>query len=439
MEISCTLPIKLNRCIGLAIILAVITTLMTACEPKGRPFSTNSEIPSGLTLEVPSTPTAVPFTATPTATPTWPAFSAIADGQVTEVPFQAKQLALSGDIEIWALLGMDKEAPYIGLTNAFHLVLVNARLAKAAVISIPGNLLVYLPGEGMKRLNSAYALGGFNLVRDALIYNFGLPLDRVVLTHPSEFKWFVDDMGGLEVSVLTPIRDDCGGLPAGTHSMDGAKTYCYVAYLDGKDEIDRVRRQQQVLQLLFNKLVQNGRLAMLPILYASYQDKLETDFSLLDVLSKIPLALRLGDIGRVSYRVFGWDLVSEWELPDHSQTSVLLPIQNAMVDLLTKSIAELNQPSPLTELVLTYEAQLTAAVGLTQTAQPFGTQLPSPRVTPAPPYALTHTPTKPLPTGMPGATPTRTIWPTSPAQTPEPYPIVTNPPVSPTNNPYPGN
>lgn len=429
MKISRTLPTKLNRCIGLAIILAVIVSLMAACGQKGRPSSTNSEIPSGLAVKTLSTPSAVPFTATPTATPTWPAFSAIANGQVTQVPPQAKQLALSDEIEVWALLGMDKESPYVGLTNAFHLVLVNARLDRAAVISIPGNLFVYLPGEGMKRLNSAYALGGFNLVRDALIYNFGLPLDRVVLTHPAEFKWLVDDLGGLEVSVLTPIRDDCGGLPAGTHSMDGAKAYCYVAYLDGKDEIDRVRRQQQVLQLLFDRLVQNGRLAMLPILYASYQDKLETDFSLPDVLSKIPLALRLGDIGRVSYHVFGWDLVSEWELPDHSQTSVLLPIHSAVIDLLTNGVAELNQPLPITELVLTYEAQLTAAVGLTQTAQPLGTQ-------PAPPRA---TPTRPLPTWMPGITPTRTIWPTSPAQTPRPYPIETNPPVYPTYNPYPVN
>lgn len=353
-------------------------------------------------------------------------------GQVTQVPEQVPKVDLGENVAVWVLLGTDKEAPYVGLTNAFHIVLVNARFAKASVISIPGNLFVYIPGHGMKRLNATYALGGFALIRDTLIYNFGLRPDRVVLSHPTEFKWLVDDLGGLEVSVLTPIRNDCGGLPAGIHGMDGAKTFCYVAYLDGKDEIDRVRRVQQVLQLLFNKLIQNGRMALLPVLYVSYQDKLETDFSLVDVLAKIPLALRVGDPGRVNYHVIGWDLVTEWELPDNSQTKVLLPKADAIANLLRDTLFAISQPSPLTEMVLTYEAQLTAAVGQTQTAQPFGTQPPVQQRTPTPMPTTTFGRT---PTLQPILTRTMTPRPTT-VLNPTPYPIETQPTV-PANTPYP--
>lgn len=438
MEKHCTLPIEKRRCIWLVLSLLLSFGLVLGCAPKGRPTQSNEAAQVEPLLAWPTitpTPTSV-GTPTPTQTPTWPAFLSIPAGQVTLVPEQVKQVDLGEDVEIWVLLGTDKEAPYVGLTNAFHLVLVNTRFAKASVISIPGNLFVYLPGQGMKRLNSAYALGGFNLIRDTLVYNFGLQPDRIVLSHPTEFKWLVDDLGGLEVSVLTPIRDDCAGLPAGTHNMDGAKAYCYVAYLSEKDEIDRVRRGQQILQLLFNKLVRNGRMAALPMMYVSYQNKLETDFSLVDVLSKVPLALRVSDPGRVNFHVLGWDFVTEWELPDNSQTKVLLPKADLIAGLLSDSLKTISQPSPLTELVLTHEAQLTAAVGLTQTAQSLGTLPPVQRLTPT---AMPTTTSGPTPTLPPNVTQTAVATPTTvlnPTATQVPYPIET-PTPGPTSTPYP--
>ncbi len=443
MDTHRTLPIEKCRCIWLVLSLVLLLGLTLGCRPKGRPSVLAQETPVEPLQSWPtaaSTPTRA-SSPTPTQTPTWPAFLALPAGQVTEVPEQARKIDLGEDVEVWLLLGTDKEAPYVGLTNAFHLVMVNTRFAKASVISIPGNLFVYLPGHGMKRLNSAYAIGGFNLIQDMLVYNFGLKPDRVVLSHPTEFRWLVDDLGGLEVSVLTPIRDGCGGLPAGTHNMDGAKTYCYVTYLDEKDEIDRVRRGQQILQLLFNKLVQNGRMAALPMMYVSYQDKLETDFSLLDVLSKIPLALRVSDYGRVNYHVIGWDLATEWELPDNSQTKVLLPKNQEIASLLGESLFTISQPSPLTELVLTHEAQLTAAVALTQTAQPVGTQPTAQRLTPTQMATPTATRTPTLPpnvTATPIPTPTTVLNPTPYPTDTNPYPFGTPTPL-PTYDPYPGN
>ena len=74
-------------------------------------------------------------------------------------------MALPEDVEIWLFLGSDQEAPYRGRTDAVNLAFVNKRLSKASVISIPGSLFVYIPGYTMQRLNTAYALGGMNLVR----------------------------------------------------------------------------------------------------------------------------------------------------------------------------------------------------------------------------------------------------------------------------------
>lgn len=326
----------------------------------------------------------------------WPTFAEPNRASVTQIPPAVSPLELNEDVRVWLLLGTELEAPNAGRTDAIHLIFINERLSKASVVSVPGNLFVYLPGHNMQRINSAYALGGMPLLRDTLAYNFGIRPDRFVLAHKEEFSWLVDDLGSIEVSVLFAIRDDCDGLPAGLHHMNGNKTLCYVSYLKDGDEVDRTYRQQQVLQLLFTKLVQDGRLAELPAMYLSYQDKMETDISLADFLQRIPLALRLGDPKRVSYFVIGWESASLWELPDHTKTRVLLPDLEAMAKTFAQAASVINESSPLGEIVVTYQWQLTEAIAGTQTRQPLDMQttagVPSRTPTPRP----TRTPLPPV-------------------------------------------
>ena len=447
METTGTLPIHRRvRALLAAGVLVALVLLVNACgSAGGRPPETSSD--QTVTPWSSATPTATAQPST-TATPdVWPTFAPPSKPASTAIPPAAPRLELDEDVKIWLLLGTEAEKPFSGRTDAIHLLLINERLSKASVISIPGNLFLYLPGQTMQRLNTAYALGGMELVRDTLAYNFGIRPDKFVLVHPTEFKWLVNDLGNLDVSVLFPIRDACGGVPAGTHSMNGDKVYCYVSYFDG-DEVYRTRRQQQVLQLLFNKLVQNGRLARLPVLYVSYQDHLETDISLVDLLLRVPLALRLGDPDRVSYFVLGWEELQQWELPDNTKTQVLLPREEEVAKVFDQAVATISESSPLGEIVLTYEAQVTIAVALTQTAQatPYATIWPTntpvwtntPQPTQSGQPTVTGTPT---PVGQPTATrtSTATITPTG-AATPQPtatqsgpYPI----PTATQSEPYP--
>ncbi len=372
--------------------------ILAACAQASENTNTNTTV-LPLSFNPTSTPTpAVTATRTPVV---WNTFAPPSINSVTQVPPASLRLELPEDVQVWLFLGSDQKAPYRGRTQAFHLALVNQRLSKASLISIPGNLFVYLPGQTMQRLNTAYALGGMDLVAETLAYNFGLKPQRFVVAHPGEFQWLVDDLGGLEVSVLFPIPDACGGIPAGMHTMNGEKVYCYVSYLSNEDEIDRTRRQQQVLQLLFTKLVQEGRLAALPVLYASYQDWIETNIALPELLEQVPLMLRLGDPQRIQYFLLGWGEVEQWELPDGTQAKVLLPDSEAVAALFQNALDAVLEPAPLSEVVLTYEAQLTAAVALTQTGLPPTGPTPT-RITPSPTMQTTP---------VPGATTTQTTTP----------------------------
>ena len=338
------------------------------------------------TILSPVTPTPV---AAPTPTPEpWYTFEAPFSAEITPIPAQANRLELGKDVQVWLLMGTDKEAPYTGRIMAMHILFVNERLAKAAMISVPPNLFVYLPDVGMRRLSTSMALGGMELVSKTLAYNFGIRPNRFILSHPTEFQNLVDYLGGLDVSVLFPIKDACGGIPSGIHALNGQRLLCYVSYLSGDDEVDRTRRQQEVLGLLLQKLVTDGRLSKLPNYYTTFEPKMETDFTLTDMVSKIPFMLRLGDSSRINYALLGWDALVPWVLDVKTKSQVLLPLQPASGDLFKAALVFVNEASSLSEIVLTYEAQATQAMALIQTAQ----STPLPIVNTAIPGAPTSTP-----------------------------------------------
>jgi polyisoprenyl-teichoic acid--peptidoglycan teichoic acid transferase len=304
----------------------------------------------------------------------------------TPIPPAMEGLALDDEILVWVLLGSDTEPPFTGQIQAIHLLFINPRFSKASVVSIPGDLYVYIPGYTMQRLNTAYAVGGIETLRMTLAYNFGVVPSRFVLAHPGDFQWLVDDLNGIEVTVFYPIPHACGGIRAGLMQMDGTLALCYASYRDGMDEIDRMRRQQQLLRVIFRKFTRDGNLIQLPILFASYQGWVKTDFDLPDLMGYIPLALRLADPDRVGYYMLGWDQISIWEVPGYSQAMVFLPDQDGVKAVLQNAIDDLMSPSPLTNQVQTLEAQLTAAYQATATAHVQAS--PTPTITPTPSETL---------------------------------------------------
>lgn len=370
-------------------------------------------------FEIPEDENTTPSENAPTITPdvkdqpVWESFSPPSIDPATPIPPPLKDLTIADEVLVWVLLGSDTEPPYIGRTKAIHLLFIHPRFSKASMVSIPGDLYVYIPGYTMQRLSAAYALGGIETLRETLNYNFGVRPSRFVLAHPGDFQWLVDDINSIDVTVFYPIPHACGGIRAGLVRMDGALALCYASYRDDMDEVDRMRRQQQLLRLIFRKLTRDGNLIQLPTLYASYEGWVKTDLSLGELMGFIPLALRLADPDRINYFMIGWDQIRLWEVTDYSQAVVFLPDQEGVRSVLQQAIDGIMTPKPLTNQVQTLEAQLTAANQ--GTISP--TETPIPTFTPM----LTRTPTPTLTTTS-GATTTEDVSSPTPTLTPPGYP-----------------
>ena len=355
----------------------------------------------------------------------WENFPAPIYTPVTPIPPPLTGLVIPEEVQVLVIAGVDRPYPYSGRTDALALVIYHPRLARASLVSVPPDLFGYIPGFTMQRMYTAYSIGGSRLLDSAVQYNLGVDPDQYVVFNLDSFQQLIDDLGGINVTVLENVRRYCPQIPPGIVLMNGEKALCYMRLRLGEAEDDRNRRQQEVLRSVFLRLVENGNLIRVPELYATYRDAIDSNLTLDNIIDLMPLAIKLGDPSRIGYFQLTDNELNTWEISDQPPASVFIPERSALMALLQRAVDYVSTPSPLSEVVVTLEYQLTVSPSPTVTYT----------VTPTPTYTLTPTFT-PSPTRT--LTPTRTITLTRTAtrtptvtRTRTPTRTVTNPPPSP--------
>ncbi|HEX9013032.1 MAG TPA: LCP family protein [Anaerolineaceae bacterium] len=411
-----------------ALLVGVMLLSCSRASPQPSPLTASPRTPTA--SQTPALPTVTSAAHTSTPSGPWGGFAAPTLPAPTAFPAPALPISIPDEVQTAVLLGSARTSTFAGRTNSITLLFFNPRTAKASLVSLPPLLYVYLPGYTMQRLNTAYPLGGIDLVQQTLAYNLGIEPSWWAVAHLDDFPGLVDDLGGLTVSVLTPLKTGPCSFNPGTQQLTGARALCFSRINPGGDETSRLRRQQEVLRRLFLRIVSGGKLALLPDLYQKYHGMIQTNFGLDDLTSLIPLALKLGDPGRVEYYQAGAEETTPWQLPN-SQVTVLLPRPEPLRALLQAAVDAVSVPAPLTDRVSTLIAQLTVSPTPTKTSLP--TLTPTRTLTPTPTVTRTATSTPTItPTGTitpPTSTPTGTltITPTgsqtvTPTLTPTPSP-----------------
>jgi anionic cell wall polymer biosynthesis LytR-Cps2A-Psr (LCP) family protein len=167
------------------------------------------------------------------------------------------------------------------------------------------------------------------LAQQTILYNFGIPIHHYARMNFGGFTSLVDSLGGLEVEVTGYLYDECGGTwwryGPGTYTMNGFQALCYVRMRKASSDFDRLRRQQEVLQAIFRKVISLEGITRIPDLYRRFQNLVETDISLDTALRLSPLAAHLANNREdIQSLTVGTDLATSWRVP-FSGAAVLLP------------------------------------------------------------------------------------------------------------------
>jgi len=366
----------------------ILAWFAAACQPVRAPVGTSQPVPSA-TLSPTPLPSATP---TPPGLPTYlpPRLTPI-----TPIPPPISGVSVPAEAQALVVLGTNRNSPFVGRTELITLVVFQPRLGRAALISIPPDLFVNIPGYTMQRISTAYAVGGFRMLADALEYNLGIRPQHYILVHPDDLIPFIDDLGGLEVTVLTNLQRSCGSLPGGTVNLSGEEVLCYASARLNDNESERGARQQEVLNQIFLRMTSSGGLVRIPELYANYRPYIQTNLELKTITDSVALMLRLSSPDHIGSFYIDSALFDRWQIPAQVGVSVYLPRPLALAARMQEALDYVMTPVPFSEVVLTYEAALTISPTPTETNTPTltSTATETATLTPSPSITTTGSPT----------------------------------------------
>ena len=139
------------------------------------------------------------------------------------------------------------------------LMLVLPKKGKPALISLPRDSWVSIPGKGRNKLNAAYAWGGPKLLVQTVEQTTGVRIDDYLQIGMAGFGETVDAVGGIELCLDKPMkdRDSHADFPAGCRQFNGVDALAYVRMrkADPTGDLGRMNRQREVIGKVAGKVI----------------------------------------------------------------------------------------------------------------------------------------------------------------------------------------
>ncbi len=248
------------------------------------------------------------------------------------------------------VLGIDQREGMTGpaRTDTMLLFTLDRQAHTAGMLSINRDLWVKIPGEQREgKINTAHFLGelervpggGPALAMETVQATFDIPVQYYIRLNFSAFEQLIDLIGGIDLNVEQTIDDpdypDAGfgydpfHIDAGWHHLDGrtALKYARTRATAGSD-LDRVKRQQQVILAVRDKLVKEKRLpqllTQLGSLLSIYSGSIQTNLTPGQLRELIEFAAGI-DRSQIYAVTFDAQSIEEYFTPDGQDAIVLKP------------------------------------------------------------------------------------------------------------------
>lgn len=254
------------------------------------------------------------------------------------------------------LMGLDRRPGETGLgyrTDTMLLLSLDPRNQSVGVLSIPRDLYVDVPGySALRRINEPMALGelqrlnyGPILAMETVQYNLGIRVNHYIIVDFQAFVQIIDALGGIEVMTDYVIDDQYYPtmnygyerfyLAAGRNLLDGQTALKFARTRHGDSDIERGKRQQQVIFALLDKVSKAENLpqviGQVPALWNALQGNFYTNLSLDQM---VQLGLYVKDIPRekINSGSISYEYLMDYTTPQGAQ--VLIPNRARLGELM---------------------------------------------------------------------------------------------------------
>lgn len=135
----------------------------------------------------------------------------------------------------------------------------NKSTKELTLVSFMRDMYVRIPGYSSHKMNSAFAWGGFSLLNDTLLTNFGIETDGAFAVDFDGFEDVINAVGGVDITLTSSEASYINKINGtywnqGVNHLDGenALTYARIRYI-GNADFDRTSRQQNVISAVLDR------------------------------------------------------------------------------------------------------------------------------------------------------------------------------------------
>lgn len=186
------------------------------------------------------------------------------------------------------LLGSDARGKENSRADTIMIMQYHPKNKTYKLISIMRDSYVSIPGHDNNRINTAFAFGGPELLRQTIKENFDIDLQYYAIVDFEGFVQLIDEAfpDGVKIDVEKDMSTNIGvTLKKGNQRLDGKHLLGYVRFRhDAKGDFDRVKRQQKVVKEVASELTGLGTILKAPKLVGVVTPFINTNLSTKDMV-----------------------------------------------------------------------------------------------------------------------------------------------------------
>ncbi|MFA4844328.1 MAG: LCP family protein [Candidatus Margulisiibacteriota bacterium] len=239
--------------------------------------------------------------------------------------------AIMGEANI-LVLGVDDAFGH--RSDTIMVLHINPDKKEAAILSIPRDTIVTIPGRGLDKANHAYAYGGVELARRTAAEFLQVEIPYYITVNLAGIAALIDQIGGVTIDVEKRMYyvDYAGDLhidlQPGRQKLNGKQAMGYLRFRHTDNDFARIGRQQQFVNSVAAEIMRRENLIRSPNLFISLLQCVQTNLNSRQVLG-LSLALR----GVLELRQFSMNMVPGTDLmvdkiyywkPDEAQVKQLV-------------------------------------------------------------------------------------------------------------------
>ena len=204
-------------------------------------------------------------------------------------------------VENYLILGVDSRGEEKSRTDTMMLLSMNHETNTIKLVSFMRDIYADIPNHRSYKLNTAYYLGGVQLLKDTLNNMFDIPIHHYALIDFKNFETLVDIIApkGVEIDVEKDMSENIDvELKKGLQRLNGKELLGYARFrMDAEGDFGRVERQQKVIEALKDEIVSISSIKNIPKFIGATQGYITTDVTNKEQLELMIKIITAGGVG----------------------------------------------------------------------------------------------------------------------------------------------